>query len=201
MDSCPPSSSAYTWKTSDAFPPCLVDSLCGWKDHHTHVLPDVAAHLYVETPEQSWELATELEDLHIRLEIPWSSWLRPRNTSKRLRPIQIVGESIQWVDTARCFRLSWTRSWGGRLIIQARNKANQKLSVLDPLNISGLPNRNSVLFYIQLIRPNGLCVHILVVRSPHQRFSAVWLTQLGTLVTKKFTTTGRFRFWRTTSEN
>ena len=75
-------------------------------------------------------------------------------------------------------------------------QTGQITSVLDPLlKRSGLSIRNNVLFYEQLIRPNGLCVPELVVRiCSHPRVFVLRITQLGTLVRSKFTTIRRYHF-------
>ena len=86
----PPSSSAYTWTSNDS-PPSLDDFLGGWHNH-SHVLPAVATHLHVKTPRKLRVLPTELADRQERLEVPWSSSLRPRIASKGLRPVHFFGE-------------------------------------------------------------------------------------------------------------
>jgi hypothetical protein len=77
----------------------------------------------------------------------------------RPRPVQFLGEPIEWVDTAHYLgvtldsRLSWRSH-----IVQVRKKASQRLGVLGSLlNRSGLSIRNGVLLYKQLIRPMTDC--------------------------------------------
>jgi hypothetical protein len=68
----------------------------------------------------------------------------------------ILGEPIQWVDTARHLgvildtRMTWSPH-----IVQVKKKAAQRLGLLGPLlhRRSGLSIRNRVLLYKQLIRP------------------------------------------------
>jgi hypothetical protein len=69
------------------------------------------------------------------------------------RPVQFLGEPIQWVDTARYLggnldsRLTWSPP-----IVHVRKKAAKRLGIL--LNRrSGLSTRNRVLLYKQLIGP------------------------------------------------
>ena len=72
------------------------------------------------------------------------------------RPVQLLGEPIQWVDTARYLgvildtRMTWSPH-----IVQVRKKAAQRLGLLSSLlhRRSGLSIRNGVLLYKQLIRP------------------------------------------------
>jgi hypothetical protein len=72
------------------------------------------------------------------------------------RPVQIFGEPIQWVDTARYLgvtldtRLTWSAHFN-----QVVRKAAQRLGVLVLLlnRKSGLSIKNGVLLYKQLIRP------------------------------------------------
>jgi hypothetical protein len=80
-----------------------------------------------------------------------AAWRIPRP-----RPVQFLGQPIQWVDTARYLgvtldsRLTWRPH-----IVQVRKKASQRLSVLGCLlkRRSGLSMRNGILLYKQLIRP------------------------------------------------
>jgi hypothetical protein len=72
------------------------------------------------------------------------------------RPVQFLGEPIQWVKTARYLgvtldtRLTWSAH-----VNQVRKRAAQRLGVLGPLlnRRSGLSVRNGVLLYKQLIGP------------------------------------------------
>jgi hypothetical protein len=72
------------------------------------------------------------------------------------RSVQLFGEPIQWVDTARYLevtldkRLTWSTH-----IDQVRKKAAQRLETLGPLlsRSSNLSIRKSVLLYKQLTRP------------------------------------------------
>jgi hypothetical protein len=74
----------------------------------------------------------------------------------RPRPVQLLGEPIQWVDTARYLgvildkRMTWSPH-----IVQVKKKAAQRLGLLSSLlhRRSGLYIRNGVLLYKQLIRP------------------------------------------------
>jgi hypothetical protein len=68
--------------------------------------------------------------------------------------VQLLGEPIQWVETARYLgviydtQLTWSAN-----VNQVGKKAAQRLGVLGPLlNRSGLSVRNGVLLYEQLIR-------------------------------------------------
>jgi hypothetical protein len=80
-----------------------------------------------------------------------AAWRVPRP-----RPVQFLGEPIQWVDTARYLgvtldsRLTWRPH-----IVQVRKKASQRLGVLGCLlnSRSGLSISNGVLLCKQLIRP------------------------------------------------
>jgi hypothetical protein len=72
------------------------------------------------------------------------------------RPVQFLGEPIQWVQTARYLgvtldtRLTWSAH-----VNQVRKRAAQRLSVLGllPNRRSGLSVRNVLLLYKQPIRP------------------------------------------------
>jgi hypothetical protein len=76
--------------------------------------------------------------------------------SSKPRPVQFLGEPIQWVDTARYLgvildtRMTWSPH-----IVQVKKKAAQRLGLLSSLlhRKSGLSLRNGVLLYKQLIRP------------------------------------------------
>jgi hypothetical protein len=78
----------------------------------------------------------------------------------RPRPVQFLGEPIEWVETARYLgvtldtRLTWSAHDN-----QARKRAAQRLGVLGPLlnRRSGLTVINGVLLYKQLIRPRMDC--------------------------------------------
>jgi hypothetical protein len=80
-----------------------------------------------------------------------ASWPVPRP-----RPVQFLGESIEWVDTARYLgvtldsRLTWQTH-----IVQVRKKPPIDWGMLGSLlnRRSGLSIRNGVLLYKQLIRP------------------------------------------------
>jgi hypothetical protein len=80
-----------------------------------------------------------------------AAWRFPRP-----RPVQFLGEPIEWVDTALYLgvtlnsRLTWRPH-----IIHVRNKASQRLGVLGCLlnRRSGLSIRKVVLLYWQLISP------------------------------------------------
>jgi hypothetical protein len=79
-----------------------------------------------------------------------AAWRIPRP-----RPVQFLGEPIEWVDTARYLgvtldsRLTWLPH-----IVDVRRKASQRLGVLgSPNRRSGLSIRKGVLLYKQLIRP------------------------------------------------
>jgi hypothetical protein len=72
------------------------------------------------------------------------------------RQVQLLGEPIQWVDTARYLavildtRITWSPH-----IVQVKKKADQRVCMLSSLLHwrSGLSIRNGVLLYKQLIRP------------------------------------------------
>jgi hypothetical protein len=76
--------------------------------------------------------------------------------ARQPRPVQFLGEPIQWVQTARYLgvtldtRLTWSAHGD-----QVRKRAVQRLGMLGPLlnRRSGLSVRNGVLLYKQLIRP------------------------------------------------
>jgi hypothetical protein len=80
-----------------------------------------------------------------------AAWRIPRP-----RPVQFLGQPIEWVDSARYLgvtldsRLTWRPH-----MVQVRKKASQRLSVLGCLlnRRSGFSIRNGVLLYKQLIRP------------------------------------------------
>lgn len=55
-------------------------------------MPDVAKHLYVKTPRKPRAMATALADRQERLEVPWSSSLRPRIASTGLRLVHFFGD-------------------------------------------------------------------------------------------------------------
>jgi hypothetical protein len=115
-------------------------------------------------------LVSYLETYLNRLELWLRDWRIAINVSKstavlfakttrciqRPRPVQLFGEPIQWVDTARYLgvtldtRLTWSAH-----VNQVGRKAAQRLGVLGPLlnRRSGLSIKNGVLLYKQLIRP------------------------------------------------
>jgi hypothetical protein len=104
-----------------------------------------------------------------RLELWLRNWRIANNVSKSTavlfakaarrvrqpRPVQFLGEPIEWVQTARYLgvaldtRLTWSAH-----VDQVRKRAAQRLGVLGPLlnRRSGLSIRNGVLFYKKLIR-------------------------------------------------
>jgi hypothetical protein len=75
---------------------------------------------------------------------------------RRPRPVQFLGEPIEWVQTARYLgatfdtRLTWSAH-----VSQVRKRAAERLGMLGPLlnRRSGLSVGNGVLLYKQLIRP------------------------------------------------
>jgi hypothetical protein len=111
-----------------------------------------------------------LEAYLVRLELWLRSWRIAINVSKSMavlfaktarsarqpRPVQFLGEPIQWVQTARYLgvtlltRLTWSAH-----VDQVRKRAAQRFGMLGPLLNGGrdLSVRNSVLLYKQLIRP------------------------------------------------
>jgi hypothetical protein len=82
-------------------------------------------------------------------------FVKTARSARQPRPVQFLGEPIQWVQTARCLgvtldtRLTWSAH-----VNQVRKKSAQRLGVLGPLlnRRSGLPVGNGVLLYKQLIR-------------------------------------------------
>jgi hypothetical protein len=74
----------------------------------------------------------------------------------RPRPVQFLGEPIEWVDTARYLGVTLDSSltWRPNIVL-VRKKASQLLGVLGSLlnRRSGLSIRNEVLLYKQPIRP------------------------------------------------
>jgi hypothetical protein len=72
------------------------------------------------------------------------------------RPVQFLGEPIEWVQRARCLgvtldtRLTWSAH-----VDRVRKRAAERLGVLGPFlnRRSGLSIRNGVLLYKQLIHP------------------------------------------------
>jgi hypothetical protein len=72
------------------------------------------------------------------------------------RPVQLLGQPIEWVDIARYLRVTLDSrlTWQPH-IVQVRKKAFPRLGVLGCLlnRRSGLSIRNGVLLYKQLIRP------------------------------------------------
>jgi hypothetical protein len=75
---------------------------------------------------------------------------------QRPRPVQLFGEPIKWVDSARYLGLTLdTRLTWSAHVNQVRRKAAQRLGVLGPLlnRSSGLSIKDGVLLYKQLIRP------------------------------------------------
>jgi hypothetical protein len=123
----------------------------------------------IATPCDPFLLVGYLEDYLGRLELWFRSWRIAINVSestavlfakngrsaRQPRPVQFLGEPIQWVQTARYLgvtldtRLTWSAQ-----VNQVRTRAAQRLSVLGSLlkRRSGLTVRNSVLPYKQLIR-------------------------------------------------
>jgi hypothetical protein len=100
-----------------------------------------------------------LRDLRIAINVSKSTALLFAKTTRciqRRRPVQLFGEPIQWVDTARYLgvtldtRLTWSAH-----VNHVGRKAAQRLGVLGPLlnRRSGLSIKNGVLLYKQLIRP------------------------------------------------
>jgi hypothetical protein len=134
----------------------------------------------IPTPSRHVELAQYAEDPPLlvgylqaylgRLELWLRNWRIAINVSKSTavllakaarrvrqpRPVQFLGEPIQWVQTARYLgvtldtRLTWSAQ-----VNQMRKRAAQRLGVLGPFLIrrSSLSVRNDVLLYKQLIRP------------------------------------------------
>jgi hypothetical protein len=115
-------------------------------------------------------LVSYLETYLNRLELWLRDWRIAINFSKstavlfakttrciqRTRPVQLFGEPIQWVDTARYLvvtldtRLTWSAH-----VNQVGRKAAQRLGVFGPLlnRRSGLAIENGAMLYKQLIRP------------------------------------------------
>jgi hypothetical protein len=76
--------------------------------------------------------------------------------SSKPRPVQFLGEPIQWVDTARYLGVILDRrmTWSPH-IVQVKKKAAQRLGLLSSLlhRRSGLSIRSGFLLYKQLIQP------------------------------------------------
>jgi hypothetical protein len=75
---------------------------------------------------------------------------------QKLRAVQFLGEPIQWVESARYLGVTlYTQLTLSAHINQVGKKVAQRLGVLGPFinRKSGLPARNAVLLYKQLIRP------------------------------------------------
>jgi hypothetical protein len=111
---------------------------------------------YLETYLNTLELW--LRECRIAMNVSKSTVLHFAKTARciqRPRPVQLFGEPIQWVDTARYLgatldtRLTWLAH-----VNQVRRMGAQRLGVLAPLlnRRSGLSIKNSVLLYKQLIR-------------------------------------------------
>jgi hypothetical protein len=76
--------------------------------------------------------------------------------ARQPRPVQLLGEPIQWVQTARYLGVTLdSRLTCSALVNKLRKRAAQRLGMLGPLlnRRSGLSVRNGVLLYKQLIRP------------------------------------------------
>jgi hypothetical protein len=100
-----------------------------------------------------------LRDWRIAINVTKSTAVRFVKAARRIqkqRPVQFLGEPVQWVETARYLvvTLDTQRTWSGH-VSQVGKKAAQRLGVLGPLlnRRSGLSVRNGVLFYKQVIRP------------------------------------------------
>ena len=94
-----------------------------------------------------------LRELRIAINVSKSTamlFAKAGRSIPKLRPVWLFGEPIQWVDTSRYLRVTFTMrlTWSTH-IDQMRNKAAQRLGVLG----SCLFVRNGVLLYKKHIRP------------------------------------------------
>jgi hypothetical protein len=129
-------------------------------------------------------LVSYLETYLNRLELWLRDWRIAINVSKstamlfakttrciqRPRPVQLFGEPIQWIDTARYLAVTLdTRLIWSAHVNQVGRKAARRLGVLGPLlnRRSGLSIKNGVLLYKQPY--DGLSMPDLEVRCPHPR--------------------------------
>jgi hypothetical protein len=129
------------------------------------------------------------------------------------RAVQFLGESIQWIETARYLGVTvHTQLTCSAHVNQVRKKAAQRLGVLGPLlnRRKGLSVRNGVLLYKQLMRlmMDYACPIWRSAARSHVRKLQVLqsrcfvfelrLTHLGALVTGKFTRSLEFHSSPTT---
>jgi hypothetical protein len=99
---------------------------------------------------REWRIAINISKSNAML-FAKVAWRVPRP-----RPVEFLGQPIEWVVTARYLgvtldsRLTWRSH-----IVQVKKKASQRLGVLGCLlnRRSGLSIRNGILLYKQLIRP------------------------------------------------
>jgi hypothetical protein len=99
---------------------------------------------------RSWRMAINVSNSTAVL------FAKAARSARQPRPLQFLGEPIQWVQTARYLGLIlYTRLTWWAHINEVRKKAAQRLGMLGPLlnRRSGLSVRNGVLLYKQLIRP------------------------------------------------
>jgi hypothetical protein len=85
---------------------------------------------------------------------------KTERSARQPRPVQFLGEPIQWVQTARYLGVTldtWL-TWSAH-VNQVRKRAAQRLGMLGPLlnRRSGLSVGNGVLLYKQLVRPMMDC--------------------------------------------
>jgi hypothetical protein len=157
-----------------------------------------------------------LRDWGIAINVLKSTAVLFAKTTRRvqgLRPPQLFGEPIQWVESARYLEVTLdTRLTWSAHINQVRKKAAQRLGLLSPiLNRSGVSIRNGVLLYKQLIRPvmeyacpiwrSAAHTHINKLQVLQSIVLALRLKRPGTLVTNKCTRIWRFHSSPTTSEH
>jgi hypothetical protein len=100
-----------------------------------------------------------LQDWRIAINVSISTavlFVKAVRRIQKPRAVQFLGESIQWVETARCLgvTLDTQLTWSAH-VNHVVKKAAQRLGVLGPIlnRRKGLSVRNGVLLYKQLIRP------------------------------------------------
>jgi hypothetical protein len=139
------------------FPPHLASEARGRHSSCSHVPQSIAScRLPGVLSRWTGSPAAGLEDCHQRLEEHCRTLCKAAIRIQRPRPVQCLGESIQWVETARYLGVTLDAQLTcSAHVYHVGKKAAQRLGVLGPLlnRRSGLSVRNLMLLYKQLICP------------------------------------------------
>ena len=147
--------------------PRPVGSLRGRHGHHSHVPQATLLVIYLES--QLNDFQRWLSEWRLAINVSKSTaiiFARARRRFIQPRPVTLLGEPIQWIDTTRYLGLALdTRLIWSPHIDQVRKRTAQKMGMLGPL----LCQERSPAIQAAYPPHEGLCVPRVEDRCPHQR--------------------------------